>query len=90
LTGSCSSTSWSLQSLQQFVDKPAYQDIHTIDFESGYSWALSPYMAVSSNGYVNVLNKVIALADFKAKTVKVLSTMFKPEVAQNFPGYQLL
>jgi len=81
---------WGIETLQQFVDKPAYQDIHTINFEEGISWALSPNMVVTSIGAVCILNKQIAQVSFSNKEIKLLNKMFKPEVSQHFPGYTIL
>ena len=81
---------WDIGVLQQFVDKPAYQDIYTINLEEGYSWALSRHMAVARTGNIMVLNKCVGIANFTEKTVLMQNQLFKPEVKEVFPGYTLV
>lgn len=81
---------WNINTLQQFVDKPAYQDPHTINPEEGLSWALNKHMALSQNGYITVLGKCVAVLTFEDKKVHVLNALFKTELAQAFPGYTLV
>ena len=82
--------SWDIGVLQQFVDKPAYQDVHTIKLEEGYSWALSRHMAVARTGNIMVLNKCVGTANFTEKTVLMQNQLFKPEVKEVFPGYNIV
>lgn len=86
--GGLSAFSWSLSTLQQFVDKPAYQNPDTICLEEGLSWALNRHMAVCRNGYVMVLNRPIGIVDWKTKTYKVVHSLFKPELVAAFPNFK--
>lgn len=88
--GTLSSLAWSLETLQQFVDKPAYQDIHTINLEEQDSWALSRHIALCRTGVIMVLNKCVGIALFDTKTVKLQKSLFKQEVQQVFPGWSVL
>ena len=88
--GSLSSMVWDISTLQQFVDKPAYQDVHTINLEEGYSWALSRHMAVARSGNVMVLNQCVGIVNFADKTVLLQRPLFTQEVKQVFPGYTIV
>jgi len=79
--------SWNLETLQQFVDKPAYQEVSTINLDEGYSWALNKHMAVSHTGIVLVLSKAVASISWGEKQILSCSSLFKPEVQQAFPGW---
>ena len=81
----------SLQKLQQFVDKPAYQTVETIDWDCGYeSWALNRYFAVSKLGAIKCLSKTIGAFDFNTKKIKLSSSLFKSEVKSLFPGWEFV
>lgn len=86
--GGFSAYAWSLSTLQQFVDKPAYQNPDTINLYEGMSWALNKHMAVCRNGHVMVLNKVIGRVNWEDKTYKVVSSLFKSELAAAFPNFK--
>jgi hypothetical protein len=81
---------WDIGVLQQFVDKPAYQDIYTINFEEGYSWALSRHIALARTGSIMVLNQSVGVANFTEKTVLMHRPLFNQEVKQVFPGYAIV
>lgn len=87
--GSLSSLPWGLETLQQFVDKPAYQDIYTINLEEQESWALSKHIALTRSGHIMVLNKCVGVLSFSDKTITLTRSLFKQEVQQVFPGYTL-
>jgi len=86
--GVWSNIGFSIQKLQQFVDKPAYQDVSVIDWEySEYgSWALSRHVSICRAGLVFVLATCIGSFDWKKKTVEV-NSLFKPELLPLFPGW---
>lgn len=84
-------SNFTLQKLQQFVDKPAYQDVSTIDWESGYlSWALDKHFAVCQDGTLMCLFKSIGVVDYKTKTVKLKFKLFKQEVASLFNNWTIV
>ena len=85
--GTMSALVWGLETLQQFVDKPAYQDVHTINPEEQDSWALSKHIALTSHGAIMVLNRCVGTVSFSDKTIKLQKPLFKQEVQQVFPGY---
>jgi len=87
--GLCSMV-WDIGVLQQFVDKPAYQDIHTINLEEHYSWALSKHIALARTGSIMVLNQSVGVANFTEKTVLMHRPLFNQEVKQVFPGYAIV
>jgi hypothetical protein len=88
--GSIQGMAWSLHTLQEFVDKPCYQDPNTIDPEDGDSWAINPHMAVTSYGRVMVLTQNVALVDWQEKSINMLKPLFKQEVKQAFPLWKML
>jgi len=90
-TGGWKSAQLTLGNLQQFVDKPAYQDVSTIDWESGYlSWALDKHFAVCQDGTLMCLFKSIGVVDYKTKTVKLKFKLFKQEVASLFNNWTIV
>lgn len=82
--------SWSLKTLQEFVDKPCYQDVNCINLDEGISWALNPHMVVCKMGHVKVLGTTVAAASFKDKTLTCLKPLFKPELVKAFPGWSFV
>lgn len=88
-SGDLGGLAWNLHTLQEFVDKPCYQDPNQINLEEGSSWALNPHMAVTSSGRVMVLSSCVAVADFKAKGIMMVKSLFKPEVKAAFPGWSV-
>ncbi len=88
-SGDLSGMAWNLHTLQEFVDKPCYQDPNTINVNEGDSWALNPYMAVTSHGRVMVLTQTVALVDWESKKIKMLKPLFKQEVKQAFPFWSV-
>jgi len=85
--GDLGSLPWNIQTLQEFVDKPCYQDPNTITDTDGSSWALNPYMAVCSGGLVMVLTTKVAKVSWEDKKIWLLKPLFKPEVQKAFPGW---
>lgn len=68
-----------IDTLQQFVDKPCYQNLQSLS-EQYESWALNPYFSVSRQGGLFCLNKQIGTVNFQTKTIKLVSFLFKDEV----------
>jgi len=78
----------SIQKLQQFVDKPAYQDVSLIDWDSDYlSWALNKYVSVSKNSLIYILHTCVGSFNPVDKTVDIIP-LFKPEIKPLFPGWE--
>jgi len=70
----------SIQKLQQFVDKPAYQDVSLIDWNSDYhSWALNKYVSVCRCGLIFILHTCVGSCNYVDKTVDIIP-LFKPEI----------
>jgi hypothetical protein len=88
--GSLTCLSWNLQSLQEFVDKPCYQDPNLIVPGDASSWALNPYMAVCNSGRVMALTTCVAVAAFSSKEIMVTKSLFKPEIKAVFPGWSVV
>jgi hypothetical protein len=88
--GELHSMGWNIHTLQEFVDKPCYQDVNTIDFDCGESWALSPHIALSSCGRLLALSTTIAVVDKKAKSIAMVKSLFTPEVKQLFPNWSFV
>ncbi len=88
-SGDLGGLAWNLHTLQEFVDKPCYQDPNQINLEEGSSWALNPHMVVTSAGRVMVLTSCVAVADIKAKSILMVKSLFKPEVKAAFPGWSV-
>ena len=76
--------------LQQFVDKPAYQDINTINWEELFSAALNPVFSVSKTGMLFCLNKSVGTINNKTKQVSLSSPILTPEVKPLFPTWSFL
>lgn len=75
--------------LQQFVDKPAYQDPDNLDMEYD-SWAITPVLAVNKVGRVWALDKVIGQVNsFEQKQMTLTSSLFKPEITTAFPTWSV-
>jgi hypothetical protein len=88
--GGLAGLSWGIDTLQEFVDKPCYQDPNTIDLTAGYSWAISPYMAVTQSGLIMVLTQPVAVIESMAlKEIKMLKPLFHKEVQTSFKGWQV-
>jgi len=78
----------SIQKLQQFVDKPAYQDVSLIDWDSDYhSWALNKYVSVCKLGLIYILHTCVGSFNHVDKTVDIIP-LFKPEIKPLFPGWE--
>jgi hypothetical protein len=88
--GAFSGYQWSIETLQMFVDKPAYQDPHTIVLSEGMSWALNKHMAVCRSGAVMVLGTYVAQVDWPNKTIVMAKRLFKSEVKEAFPGFTIV
>lgn len=89
-SGNISNFAWDIQTLQQFVDKPAYQDPITINPDEGDSWAINKHMVVCQNGYIMVLSRPIGKINWEDKTILVLSSLFRPEIVSAFPTFKVL
>ena len=88
--GQWSNIGFSIQKLQQFVDKPAYQDVNLINWKEGYhSWALSKHISITKEGTVFALATCIGSFSPVDKTV-VVNKLFKPEISILFPGWSVL
>jgi hypothetical protein len=87
-SGEWVSTGFNIQKLQQFVDKPSYQEVSLIDFQdSNYaSWALSRHFSISRCGYVYALGTRIGHFDVPSKGI-IVNNLFKPDLASLFPGW---
>ncbi len=89
--GSLTNMSWGLSTLQEFVDKPCYQDPNSIVIGEADSWAITPYMALSSAGRIVVLNQIVALvSNFETKEIVMVKSLFKPEIVRAFPGWKVV
>ncbi len=89
-TGELIGNSWTLKNLQEFVDKPCYQDINSINIDEGFSWALTPHMVFTRSGRVKVLSTTVASASFKTKQINCLKPLFKSELVKAFPGWSFV
>ncbi len=87
--GDLGGLAWNIHTLQQFVDKPCYQDPNLIVPGEASSWALNPYMAISNNGKIMVLTTCVAIAQFKSKEIMVVKELFKHEIKEVFPGWSV-
>lgn len=83
------SAGFNIQKLQQFVDKPSYQDISLIDFNSPdySSWALSRHFSICRGGYIFALGTKIGTLDVTSKTVFV-NNLFKSNLTPLFAGWK--
>lgn len=80
----------SINNLQQFVDKPCYQDPNLI-LESPYnSFALNKYTAVTKHGDIFILMKNVGMVDFEKKQVITHAPIFKTEIADAFPSWEFV
>jgi hypothetical protein len=82
---------FNIQKLQQFVDKPSYQEVSLIDFSADtyYSWALSRHFSISRGGYVFALGTKIGNFDATSKSIFV-NSLFKPDLVPFFPGWKFV
>ena len=89
--GSWTTAGFSIQKLQQFVDKPAYQDVSLINWEEGSysSWALNWYVSISREGGIFVLNKLIGTFNYNNKKINV-NSLFKNEIEILFPNWTFI
>ena len=86
-TGNWAEIPITLERLQQFVDKPCYQDINNLT--PGYSsWALSPVFSVTPTGQVYALMKKIGDLSWEEKKVVVFNA-FKPEIKALFTDWKV-
>ena len=83
--GDWSNCGFSIQKLQQFVDKPAYQTIAGITHGDCDSVALNRYFSVARVGTLFVLNKAIGTVDTEAKKVSC-HKLFHEDVKPLFPA----
>lgn len=79
----------SLNTLQQFVDKPAYQDPDNLDPVYN-SWAVSPVFSISGDKSLFALDKKIGCISLENKTVELVFDFFKSEVKEVFPTWTIL
>ena len=83
------SSPFNINVLQQFVDKPAYQDPDNLDMEYE-SWAITPVLSVNRAGRVWALDKVIGqVSSFEQKQMNLISSLFKPEITTAFPTWSV-
>jgi hypothetical protein len=72
-----------LPRLQQFVDKPCYQNLDNLS--PGYqSWALNPVFSVTNKGSLYALHKKVGHIDFVNKAVN-MESILKPEFKSLMP-----
>ena len=77
----------SIERLQQFVDKPCYQDVNNLT--EGYaSWAISPQFALCS-GKIFCLNKEVGAYSTADKRVVLKSKLLLPEVKALFKDWSV-
>jgi len=89
--GSWQNTGFSIQKLQQFVDKPAYQDVSLISFgEDSYSsWALNRHISICRSGGIYALASLVGSFNWGEKTLSV-NPLFKPDLIPLFPGWKFV
>ena len=85
-TGTWRSMELSLKNLQQFVDKPCYQNINTINWESMQSAALSKHMAVSRDGKIMLLHRCVGHFNPETKQYTI-HPLFMKEAEELFVGW---
>lgn len=90
-SGEWVSAGFNIQKLQQFVDKPSYQEVSLIDFDSpdDSSWALSRHFSICRSGYVFALGTKIGNFDATSKSIFV-NSLFKPDLIPFFPGWKFV
>lgn len=89
-TGNWSTHNIFINLLQEFVDKPCYQDINLIDPRSFDSIALNKYVAVTTHGKVYIHTSHVGSVSFQEKTVTVFNSLFKPELTEAFSPWKVL
>jgi len=89
--GSWNNSGFSIQKLQQFVDKPAYQDVSLINWEDTTysSWALSRHVSICRGGLIYVLSLNVGNFSWESKTLSI-NPLFKSEMAPLFPGWNMV
>lgn len=80
--------SFNLYTLQQFVDKPAYQDPNNLPMEFE-SWAISPVFSIN-HSRIYALDKQIGTVDVDKKKLSLTSSLFIPELKQLFPTWSIV
>lgn len=80
--------SFNLHTLQQFVDKPAYQDPNNLPMEFE-SWAISPVFSITPSR-IYALDKQIGMVDIDNKRLTLTSSLFTPELKQLFPSWSIV
>jgi len=90
-SGSWANSGFSIQKLQQFVDKPSYQDVSLIDWNNDdyRSWALSRHVSISRGGNVFILASNIGGFSWAEKLLSV-NSLFKSELSPLFPGWKFV
>lgn len=84
--GDWKQTDVSLKNLQQFVDKPAYQDINTVNWDELQSAALNRHFSVSKFQNIYALTKKIG--EFSPQDKKYyVHPMFEQEIGELFKGW---
>lgn len=85
--GQWMNTTLTLEALQQFVDKPAYQDINTFNKETHASIALNKHFSATRAGQILALHKVIGGFDLDTKKYKI-PNLFVSELSPLFEGWE--
>lgn len=76
--------------LQQFVDKPSYQDINNVNFNEYQSVALNPVFSVTKNGHVMALRQQVGSCDPLTKMIQVSHNIFTPELKALFKDWKFV
>jgi len=82
--------------LQQFVDKPAYQDVNSfaVSILDGDNYkesiALDRHFAVTSTGFLFCLSKQIGHVQWEHKTVKTSTSLFNSNLNKLFPDWKIV
>lgn len=80
---------WGTGEMQQFVDKPCYQDPNNLD-PACTSWAITPLISVRREDWqVYILKKPVAKLDVSNKRLYVQRPIFTPELMAAFPGWSI-
>jgi hypothetical protein len=83
-------TSWGMGEMQQFVDKPCYQDPNNLDYAYN-SWAITPLISVRKEDWlVYILKKPVGRLFPDEKRLQISRPIFTPEITAAFPGWSIL
>lgn len=88
--GKWDSVQLTLDRLQQFVDKPAYQDPDVVQWPEMASIALNPVFSVAvGTKILYALRTSIGSVNNNTKEVMLSNSLFKPEVKKLFPTWSV-